>query len=121
MYNVHGDPWVPDPRIPVWDVGEVRLAVRVRHSRRGSDVAHPAHGELVGTSGQAAVASSSPAGAAAAATTSTSTTATTYVSVLQNARRWSRSRGNFLLGLAAEDEKSGEEKAGESVRPARAP
>lgn len=89
-----GDPrGVPNSRIPVWDVGEVRLAMRVRHSRCGSDVADAAHGELVGTSGQAPVASSS------------STAATTY-SVLQTARRWSRSGGNFFLSLAAETKKS---------------
>lgn len=65
----------------------------VRDSRCGGDVADAAHRELVGTSGQAPVAAPSPA-------------ATTYIRVLQSARRWCRSGGNFLLGLAAEDEKS---------------
>lgn len=41
----------PKHRVPVWDVGEVRLAVRVRHSRRGGNVADAAHGEFVSASG----------------------------------------------------------------------
>lgn len=87
---------VPNPRIPVWDVGEIRLAVRVRDPRRGADVANAAHRELVSASGQTPVASPS--------------SAATYISVLQSARRWCRSGGNFLLGLAAEAEKSEKKK-----------
>lgn len=81
-------------RVPVWDIGEIRLAVGVRHSRRGSDVAYAADGELVSAAGQASVASPSPSAA----------TAATYV--LQGAGRWCRHGGDFLLGLAAKDEKS---------------
>jgi len=71
------------------------LAVRVRHSRRGCDVADAAYGELVGAPGQTPVAASAFRAAAA-----------TYVS--ESVGRWRRSGGNFLFDLTAEAEKSGE-------------